>query len=67
MAPIDPNPGGVELSDDICMVDITAVYQDLDLIQDLTLADYLVTEKLSIEVNADEDTEGAQKYEFLDR
>ena len=67
LAMTDPKPGGLVFPDHIWMVDIPCVDQDIDLIQDLTLADYLVTEKLSIEVNADEDTEGAQKYEFPDR
>ena len=49
------------------MVDIPGVDQDLDLLQDLTLADSLTAENLSIEVSADDIKEGAQKYEFLDR
>ena len=49
------------------MVDIPGVYEDLDLLQELTLDDYIATYNLSIEVSVDEDTEGAQKYEFPDR
>ena len=68
LALLYPNPGGIELSDDIWIVDIPGAYQDVYLLQDLTLADSLAANKISIEVSVYEDTEteGAQKYDFLD-
>ena len=41
------------------MVDIPYVYQDLNILKDLTLDEYLASENLSIEVIVDEDTERA--------
>ena len=64
---LDPNPVVLELSDDIWMVFIPGVDQNPNLLQDLTLSDYLASDNLSIEIGVDEDTEGAQKYEFPNR
>ena len=51
-----PNPGGIELSDDLWMVDIPDVNHYLNLLQCLTLSDSLVADNLSIEVSIYEDT-----------
>ena len=61
---LDPNPGVLELSDYLWMVVIPGVYQNPNLLQDLTLSDYLASDNQSIEIGVDEDIEGAQKYEF---
>ena len=50
------NPGGIEFSDDLWMIDIPGVDQDLNLLQDMTLSDSFAAENLSIEVRVDEDT-----------
>ena len=67
LALIDPNPDGTSFYDDIWMVYITGVDQDLDILQDLILADSIAADRLSSEVTVDEGTEGAHKYEFPDR
>ena len=56
---LDKNPCGIEFSNDLWMVDIPYVYQDLNILKDLTLDEYLASENLSIEVIVDEDTERA--------
>ena len=49
------------------MVDIPGVYQDLYIIQYLTLVDSIATDNLSTEDGGDEAIEGSHKYEFPDR
>ena len=67
MSPIDPNPGGTEFSDNLWMVGIQGVGKDIDLLQYLNLSEYIAADNISIEVSVDDDTEGAQKYDFMDR
>ena len=43
------------------------MYQDINIRQDLSLADSLSDDNLSIEVILYEDIEGGHKYEFPDR
>ena len=50
---IDPNQGGIVFSDDLWMVYIPGVDQDIDIIQDLILADSIYSDCLSIEVTVD--------------
>ena len=64
---LDPKPGGLVFSNDLWMIDTSVVYQDLDTIQDRTLADSLAAYNLSIESSADKDTEGEQIYDITER
>ena len=53
-----PNLGVIEFSDDLCMVDIPGLDQDINILWELTLANSLASENLSIEVCGGEDIEG---------
>ena len=46
LALLDPNPGGLELYDDIWVLDIPGVDQDIDILQDLTLSDSIAADNI---------------------